>query len=189
MDKVNANSIKELTQTKRGTIAVTENTFETNIEGVFAGGEASTGPKIAVEAIAQGKNAAKVINGYLNGVIIPVANPSFIIQEDLCKKDFDHVEKQSREHQAVVAPEKRKLSFSPISKTFSVEAAVKEASRCLECGCHDYFECKLVNYIGKYDIDTKKICGEKHKRKEEQNHPFIVRNSDKCILCGQCIRA
>lgn len=187
--KVNADCVKELTQTKKGTIAVNENTFETNMEGVFAGGEASTGPKIAVEAIAQGKNAAKVIHSYLNGFIIPVGNPNYIVQDDLCQKDFEHVEKQSREPQVVVAPEKRKLSFSPISETFTEEAALREASRCLECGCHDYFECKLVNYIGKYDIDTKKISGEKHKRKEEQNHPFIVRNSDKCILCGQCIRA
>ena len=84
---------------------------------------------------------------------------------------------------------KENLASVAISETFTEEAALKEASRCLECGCHDYFECKLVNYIGKYNIDTKKICGEKHKRKEEQNHPFIVRNSDKCILCGQCIRA
>ncbi|KZL88766.1 FAD-dependent oxidoreductase [Clostridium magnum] len=187
--KVDASAIQELTQTKKGTIVVNDGTFETNIEGVFAGGEAATGPKIAVEAVAQGKNAAKVINGYLNGVIIPVANPCFIIQEDLCKKDFDHVEKQNREHPVVVVPDKRKLSFSPIAETFSEEKALKEASRCLECGCHDYFECKLVNYIDKYKIDTKKISGEKHKRREEQTHPFIVRNADKCILCGQCIRA
>ena len=37
--------LKSLHKLRRGTIAVTENTFETNIEGVFAGGEASTGPK------------------------------------------------------------------------------------------------------------------------------------------------
>lgn len=187
--RVNADCVKELTTTRKGTIAVNENTFETNIEGVFAGGEASTGPKIAIEAIAQGKNAARVIHGYLNGVIIPVANPNYIVQNDLCEKDFEHVEKQNREPQVVVSPEKRKLSFSPISETFTEEAALREASRCLECGCHDYFECKLIKYIGKYDIDTERICGEKHKRQEEQNHPFITRNADKCILCGQCVRA
>jgi formate dehydrogenase major subunit len=187
--RVNAEAVKELITTKKGNIAVDENTFETNIEAVFAGGEASTGPKIAIEAIAQGKNAAKVIQSYLNGAIIPVPNPSYIVQDDLCKKDFQHVEKQGREHQVVMDADKRKLSFTPISETFTEEAALREASRCLECGCHDYFECKLVNYIEKYDIDTKKILGEKHKREEEQKHPFIVRNPDKCILCGQCMRA
>lgn len=187
--RVNAEAVKELATTSRGNIAVNENTFETNIEGVFAGGEASTGPKIAIEAVAQGKNAAKVINSYLEGEIVSVAYPNYIVQEDLCKKDFEQYEKKDRQHQVVMPAEKRKLSFTPISETFTEEAALKEASRCLECGCHDYFECRLVKYIEKYNVDTKKISGEKHKRKEEQTHPFIVRNADKCILCGQCIRA
>ncbi|AKN32743.1 molybdopterin oxidoreductase [Clostridium carboxidivorans P7] len=187
--RVNAESVKELTTTKKGNILVDENTFETNIEGVFAGGEASTGPKIAIEAIAQGKNAAKVIHSYLNGKITPVVYPNYIVQDDLCEKDFEGHEKQIREHQVMVKADKRKLSFAPISETFTEEAALREASRCLECGCHDYFECKLVNYIEDYNVDTKKISGEKHKRKEEQNHPFIERNPDKCILCGQCVRA
>lgn len=187
--KVNAESIKEIGTTKRGTIAVNASTFETALDGVFAGGEAVTGPKIAIEAIGQGKNAAHVIHGYLNGLIVPVANPSYIVQNDLGKKDFEHLPKENRKHQVMVASDNRKISFSPISETFSEEKAIAEASRCLECGCHDYFECKLINYIGKYNIDTTAIGGEKHKRQEEQTHPFIVRNSDKCILCGQCVRA
>lgn len=186
--KVNASSIKELEVTKWGTIVVNPNTFETNVEGVFSGGEAATGPKIAIEAIAQGNNAAKVINSYLNGKIEPVANPCYIVQNDLTEKDFEHVAKQARAHGYVVEEEKRKLSFSAISDTLSVESAQKEASKCLECGCHDYFECKLVNYLGKYEINTTAIVGENHKRQEEQTHPFITRNSDKCILCGQCYR-
>jgi len=187
--KVNASSIKELDVEKWGTIVVNPNTFETNMEGVFAGGEAATGPKIAIAAIAQGNNAAKVINGYLNGEIVPISEPSFIVQNDLTEQDFAHVEKQSRQHASVVDEEKRKLSFSAISETFSEEEALKEASKCLECGCQDYFECKLINYIGKYNINTTAMSGEVHKREEKQNHPFIIRNPDKCILCGQCFRA
>jgi len=187
--QVNARSIKELEVAKRGNIVVKSNTFETNMEGVFAGGEAATGPKIAIAAIAQGNNAAKVIDSYLNGQIIPVAEPSYITQTDLTEQDFAHIAKQDRQHGFVVDEEKRKLSFSAISETFTEEAALKEASKCLECGCHDYFECKLINYIGKYNINTKAFVGEVHKREEAQTHPFIVRNPDKCILCGQCIRA
>ncbi|HWQ40507.1 MAG TPA: FAD-dependent oxidoreductase, partial [Desulfosporosinus sp.] len=186
--KVNATSIKELEVTKWGNIVVNPNTFETNMEGVFAGGEAATGPKIAIVAIAQGNNAAKVINGYLFGQIIPVSEPSFIVQNDLTEQDFAHIKKQDRQHGAVVEEQKRKLSFSAISETFSEENALKEAAKCLECGCHDYFECKLVKYFGKYDINTTAIVGEVHKREETQTHPFIVRNPDKCILCGQCVR-
>lgn len=186
--RVNPECVKELETTKRGTILVNENTFETSMEGVFAGGEASTGPKIAIEAIAQGKNAAYVIDSYLNGCLASVKNPCYIVQDDLKEEDFKDREKQERQEQYVLSGEERKISFRPISNALSEEQALKEASRCLECGCHDYFECRLINYIQKYDIKVDKIKGEKHKRDINKTHPFIVRNPDKCILCGLCYR-
>lgn len=187
--RVNAENVKELGVTNKGTIAVNANTFETSVPGIFAGGEAVTGPKIAIEAIAQGKNAARVIDSYLKGEIKPVANPCLIEQEDLTPEDFADREKQPREHQKVLPAKIRKISFGAISETFDEETAVREASRCLECGCHDYFECKLVKYIGQYDIDTKALKGEIHREEEKDTHPFIKRNSEKCILCGLCFRA
>ncbi|KUO74226.1 MAG: molybdopterin oxidoreductase [Clostridia bacterium BRH_c25] len=187
--KVNAENVKELAVTKKGTISVNASTFETSMPGIFAGGEAVTGPKIAIEAIAQGKNAAHVIDGYLKGEITPVANPCYIEQEDLTPEDFADREKKDREHLKVLPAQTRRMSFGAISETFDEEAAVKEASRCLECGCHDYFECKLVKYIGQYDINTKALKGEIHRKEEADTHPFIKRNAEKCILCGLCFRA
>jgi formate dehydrogenase major subunit len=187
--RVNAENVKELDITKKGTISANTNTFETSMAGVFAGGEAVTGPKIAIEAIAQGKNAAHVIDSYLKGEITPVANPCYIEQEDLTPEDFADREKKDREQLKVLPAQTRRMSFGAISETFDEEAAVKEASRCLECGCHDYFECKMVKYIGQYDIDTKALKGEIHREEEADTHPFIKRNSEKCILCGLCFRA
>ncbi|MEA4846025.1 MAG: NAD(P)-binding protein [Clostridiaceae bacterium] len=187
--RVNAENVKELELTKKGAIAADANTFETSMPGIFAGGEAVTGPKIAIEAIAQGKNAAFVIDSYLKGEIKSVANPCYIEQEDLGPEDFADREKKDREHLKVFPAKIRKMSFGAISETFDEETAVKEASRCLECGCHDYFECKLVRYIRQYDIDTKALKGEIHREEEADTHPFIKRNAEKCILCGLCFRA
>ncbi len=186
--RVNAENVKELELTKKGTISANANTFETSMPGIFAGGEAVTGPKIAIEAIAQGKNAAHIIDSYLNGEITSVANLCYIEQEDLTPEDFADREKKDREHLKVLPAKTRKMSFEAISDTFDEATAVKEASRCLECGCHDYFDCKLVKYIGKYDIDTKAIKGETHREEEKDTHPFIKRNAEKCILCGLCFR-
>lgn len=47
--------VEGLELTRHGTIKVDEGTYQTSLEGVFAGGDAVTGPKIAIEAIAQGK--------------------------------------------------------------------------------------------------------------------------------------
>ena len=60
--------------------------------------------------------------------------------------------------------------------------------RCLECGCHDYFECKLIEYANEYDVKPERFAGEKHHRNEEDLNSLIARNTDKCILCGLCVR-
>ncbi|MBZ4662568.1 MAG: molybdopterin oxidoreductase [Caloramator sp.] len=186
--KVNPECVKELETTKWGTISVNPNNFKTSMEGIFAGGEAVTGPKIAIEAIAQGKNAAYVIDNYLKGEEVSVPNPCYIVQDDLTEEDFKKYSREERQEQYVLPSSERKISFRPISKALTEEQAIKEASRCLECGCHDYFECKLVNYLQKYNIKVDRIKGEKHKRDLNYTHPFILRNPDKCILCGLCYR-
>ncbi|MCX7695017.1 MAG: NAD(P)-binding protein [Caloramator sp.] len=186
--KVNPECVKELETTKWGTISVNPNNFKTSMEGIFAGGEAVTGPKIAIEAIAQGKNAAYVIDNYLKAEDVSVPNPCYIVQDDLSEEDFKKFSKEERQEQYVLPSSERKMSFRPISKALTEEQAIKEASRCLECGCHDYFECKLVNYLQKYNIKVDRIKGKKHKRDINNTHPFILRNPDKCILCGLCYR-
>ena len=63
-----------------------------------------------------------------------------------------------------------------------------EASRCLECGCHDYFECKLIDFANQYDVKPERFAGDKNTIEFEDDHPFIVRDPNKCILCGLCVR-
>ena len=58
---------KELEFTKRNTIEVNPFTLETNIPGIFAGGDVVSGPASALEAIAAGKRAAASIDCYLKG--------------------------------------------------------------------------------------------------------------------------
>lgn len=187
--KVKAENIDGLGLSKYGTIDVEEGTFETNIPGVFAGGDAVTGPGIAITAIAQGKSAATVINGYLYGKMIPQYEPYYIRQSDLTEEDFKDHEKQPRVELKTLEPEYRKHNFRQVTKTMTEEEAVKEGHRCLECGCHDYFECDLLKYIHEFNINTEDVHGDKHKRCIEDDHPFIERNPDKCILCGLCVRA
>lgn len=186
---VSIGNIDGLSTTKRGTIEVNESTFETSIPGVFAGGDAVSGPKRAIDAIGQAKNAARVIDSYLNGEIKPIVEPYYVKQEDLTEEDFADREKKERVQLRVLSPEFRKTNFHPINQQMTAGEAMDEASRCLECGCQDYFECQLYKYINEYDIDPDKLKGEKHDRNKKEEHPFIERNPDKCVLCGLCVRA
>jgi formate dehydrogenase major subunit len=173
---------------KKKNIAIKEGTFETNLEGVFAGGDAATGPKIAIEAVAQGGRAARVITTYLAGEMIPYKNIPLVYTE-VTKEDFKDEKVIPRVPHRTVEPEIRKHNFQPILPTMTEEEAVREGQRCLECGCKDYFECQLVDYIKKYEVDTKKYHAINERRFKETDHPFISQNVDKCVLCGLCVRA
>ena len=50
---------------KRGNIIVNEETCETSIDGVFAGGDIVLGAATVILAMGQGRKAAKAINDYL----------------------------------------------------------------------------------------------------------------------------
>ena len=175
--------------TKCQTIIADEATFMTNIPGVFAGGDAiNEGPGIAIEAIADARKAADVIDSYLQGEIIPYRKPFVGIREDLTEADFADREKMVRPEMAHMSPDERKDNFQEIVCGYTEDQAEAEASRCLECGCGDVFECKLLRYADAYDVKPQRFNGDVHRRDVQDPHPFIDRNPDKCILCGLCVR-
>jgi len=88
-----------------------------------------------------------------------------------------------------LSAEERKGNFSEvIPDGYTAEEAEQEANRCLECGCHDYFECKLIDLAHQYDVEPSRFAGDKNTIEYEDEHPFIVRDPNKCILCGLCVR-
>jgi len=180
---------EEIELTKKGTIAADEFTYRTNLEGVFAAGDATNkGADIAIAAIGEAQKAAKVICSYLEGNIIPYKKPFIVERKDLTEADFADREKIYRPKMAHLSPEERKHNFNEIVAGYTEEQAKAEAMRCLECGCHDYFECKLIQYANEYDVKPERFAGEVHHRTLDDTHPFIHRNPDKCILCGLCVR-
>ncbi|MFZ7133555.1 MAG: molybdopterin-dependent oxidoreductase [Eubacteriales bacterium] len=186
---VDMNGLEALEATKWGTIVTDESTFLTSLPGVFAGGDAiNDGAGIAIEAIGDAKKASDIIDAYLAGKAISYKKPFLVIREDMTEEDFLERSRENRPHMAHLSPEGRKTNFEEIMQGYTEEQAIADAKRCLECGCHDVFECKLFNYANQYDVQPERIEGEVHHRQVEDDHPFIVRNSDKCILCGLCVR-
>lgn len=186
--KITLDNIKGIETTDWGTIAVDEATYMTNMEGVFAGGDAVAGPGIAIKAVAEGKNAARVMDSYLKGCIIPHQEPRIVSRDDMTIADYPGVESKPRQKNEFLNPEIRKTNFQPVMYNLTEEQAMAEGSRCLECGCKDHFECSLLKNIVEYEIDTKKSYGVKHKRYTPSTHPSIERDTDKCIQCGLCVR-
>lgn len=179
---------ESLEQTRKGTVLASENNFATSEKGVFAVGDVSNkGADIAIAAIGEAGKAAEVVDAYLHGVKAEYKKP-FVVERDDSEIDYSGFAKSTRAVMPQIAPEVRKKSFTEVNKGFSDEQARAEANRCLECGCHDYYECKLVKYADENGVSYERLCGEKHARNSEDRSELISRNADKCVLCGLCVR-
>lgn len=55
--------------------------------------------------------------------------------------------------------------------------------------CEKMGDCRLAEYCYEYGIKKSSFMGERHNYDVEDNNPFIVRDLNKCILCGKCVRA
>lgn len=180
--------LEELEATRRNTISADESRFTTSAEGVFAVGDATNkGADIAIAAVGEAQKASVVIDRYLNGEAVGYKKPYFV-ERDNSSIDFSRFPKAARAEMLHLSPAERKTNFKEVNFGFSEEQARKEAMRCLECGCHDYYECKLISYANDYEVKPVRFSGEKHNRNTENTADYISRNSDKCILCGLCVR-
>ena len=121
---------------KGGTVAVDRRILVTGRKGVFAGGDATTGPQTVVEAIAAGQRAASSIKRYLQGKEFsplierngykPIATPSSPPSDEETKE-------RARVKTALIPMSDRQTSFKEVVLPYSPEQAREEASRCLRC--------------------------------------------------------
>lgn len=184
----NLSGFETLDSTRKNTISADESRFTTSVESVFAVGDATNkGADIAISAIGEAKKAAVIIDRYLNGETVGYKKPYYVERESKTI-DYSKFEKLTRAKMNHLTPSERKSNFKEVNFGFTEEQAKREAMRCLECGCHDYFECKLVSYANDYDVKPERFEGEKHNRNTEDANDRISRNTDKCILCGLCVR-
>lgn len=187
--KLDPTDFTEVELTERGTIKADEDTFMTDLEGVFAIGDATNkGASIAVEAIGEADRCVKVVDAYLNGEELDFRTP-YISKRDDDRIDLSDREKQPRTVAEVLPAEKRRNNFDEVSLGLTAEEAQKEAQRCLECGCREYFKCRLLSVAQRYDINPERFAGEMPQKYTRDENAFIERNTAKCILCGLCVRS
>ncbi len=180
-------SVVELTD--RGTILADEDDFKTNIDGVFAIGDATNkGASIAIAAIGEADRCVKSVDAYLKGEELDFT-PKYISKRDDERIDVSGKETKPRVVADVLDANVRKNNFDEVSLGLTVEQAKKEAERCLECGCREYFKCKLLQVAQRYDIHPERFAGEMPQKYTRDENAFIERNTAKCILCGLCVRS
>lgn len=117
------------------TIQVDPATLSTNRRGVFAGGDAVTGPATVVEALAAGRLAASRIDDYLQHRYPSVSKEEReTLVGDLVPETVEMIRTIGRIEAPLLPAEVRIKEFEPIELVYDWETAVNEARRCLRCG-------------------------------------------------------
>jgi heterodisulfide reductase subunit A len=124
--------------TRRGTVAADPVTLQTNVPGLFAGGDAVAGSADVISAIAAGKEAAVSIHRYLRGLDLTEGR-----KQERAKAHGDASSAVQRPRTAMPMLETdRRNGFDEVEMCLSEEAAVAEAQRCLNCAaCSECMEC------------------------------------------------
>jgi formate dehydrogenase major subunit len=169
-------------------------TLATSLEGVFAGGDAVTGPDLAVRAVAAGRLAAVSIDQYLGDRPVQ-GDPEMIsvlmgkLSEPELAELFRDIERSPRAEMPELSPETRGASFDEVETGLPVEEAIREAGRCMTCGCWKESSCRLRQYATEYGADPLRFAGARRKFQRDTSHPEVVYEPGKCILCGACVQA
>jgi len=117
--------------TQWGLFEVDSVSLETNLPGIFAGGDAVSGPATAIEAIEVGNRAAESIDRFLQGKDLKEGREE--PQRKRAEKSVEGEEPKPRLKMRTLPVERRRGNFNEVELGYSEEEARKEASRCLSC--------------------------------------------------------
>ena len=126
---------------KDGLITVDEDSLETGMKGVYAGGDVTADPGAIIHAIAAGRKAASAMDKALGG--------TGDIEEVLFEREAPHPNvgrhdgfaAWPREKAQELEVQRRHESFREVALGFTDEQAAKEAKRCLQCDLRLYMAC------------------------------------------------
>jgi NADH-quinone oxidoreductase subunit F len=117
------------------TFVVDEETLASNIPAVFAGGDAIRGPSSVIQAMADGRKAARAIDLYLREHEIKfeygLTRPSVYVEP--VKLTVQETMESTRQESRKLEPNKRSMNFNEVDLGLTKTAAMKEAKRCLRC--------------------------------------------------------
>lgn len=164
-------------------IIINKQTYQTNIENVFAIGNVTRSSKYAIRSLGQGKEVAFSIEQYFKGLEI-TGEPRLFNSKfgKLVQEEFSEYLKESN-------TDKRFLPSEGEKNGYTIQEVKKEASRCMHCDCRKIDDCQLRLYSGQYQSVQKRFAYDERKPvKKYFQHEIIVYEPEKCIKCGICVR-
>ncbi|MBI4316177.1 MAG: FAD-dependent oxidoreductase [Chloroflexi bacterium] len=188
--------------TPRGTLAVNKETLMTTAPGVFAGGDIAFGPRLIINAVADGQRAARGIHSYLQNVQPRLVRKGFFTP--VPKREYSNVGPlrdylRWPRRQPPALPVERRVGVAKVEMGFDEATAREQGGRCLICSLNPIFDgdlCILCN--GCVDVcptDCLKLVAVSALEGDEQVAAVIKQQSaasamlldpTRCIRCGLC---
>lgn len=191
--------------TPRGILKIDENLMTTG-QGVFAGGDVAFGPRILVEAVANGHKAARSIHVYLSGKTRKTTLSRFRIFPNWeMPRGYLAIPRQKMPALAA----NRRIGIAEVELGFDEEQGRAEGTRCLKCQVNTIFDgskcilcagcvdvcpescLRLVDLVQvggdeRYDALIRNRYGVPAAELEAGRAGAIIKNEEKCIRCGLC---
>jgi formate dehydrogenase beta subunit len=125
--------------TRQGTLKIDAATLMTTAPGIFAAGDIAFGPRLIINAVADGKKAAEEIDKFIRGPEWK-PKPQYV---QITVLDHHKMAEQYDEYSRLavpVIPLERRTGIAEVETGFTEEQARREASRCLQCWINTIFE-------------------------------------------------
>ncbi len=179
--------------TPKKTIRSNPSTMKTNLDRIYAGGDAVSGPRSVVQAVDAGRRAAEAIHRDLTGKEPKLIDGRFNFTrgrrfENVDMRNFDGCSMRPREPMPVRRPDTRLQDFGQVELGYMEKAAIQEARRCLQCGCIGLSKCAYRGLSRDYKIKASS-APKRLLAPVDSSHPLIRVDPNKCVACHRCIRS
>lgn len=172
---------------KNGAVHVDQRNLATPKRGIFAGGDAVSGPSTIIEAIAQGRLACASIDRFLGGtgIVEPLSDEMNPVPPETRPPGA------ARPNVRRINLKKRCTTFDSVEQVYLKKEAVAEAARCMSCDLRDFdvtvneLICKDCGYCR--EVCSLGIFGQSADFNPSGYKPAVVENRDKCIGCLRCL--
>jgi NADPH-dependent glutamate synthase beta subunit-like oxidoreductase len=196
----------DIEQFRPGWPKVDPATLASTARGVFVAGDLAHGTRLLIDAVGSGKKAARAVYEYLTGHTISMEAVTAHIPLDRYRRERGY-EAIRRVAVPVTTPEERfEQADQVVELGYTAAQAMREASRCLDCGVTPVFdgnrcvlcggcvdvcptEClKLVplSELGMTDELRSAIAGTLGSDADLKRNSAILKDEDRCIRCALC---
>ena len=163
-------------------VSVHRETYQTNLPGVFAGGNAIRKHGMVVRSVADGKEAAKAIHQFLTCLPMTGEGKPFSVR----------MGRLAAEELAVMAhgagPAPLAVPQGGDAVGYRAEESCSQADRCLHCDCRALDTCSLRRYAEQYGADPGRYPATRRRFEQYLQPSGVIYEPGKCIDCGLCIQ-